>query len=89
MADEYSDSQKDFEPLEFLKFIIKAMVDHPEEVNITEVDGEKTVVYELQVNQEDMGKVIGRRGQNARAIRTLLSAASGKRRKHSILEIIE
>jgi len=89
MADEYSDGQKDYKPLELLEFIIKAMVDHPDDVNITEVDGDHTVIYELKVNQEDMGKVIGRRGQNARAIRTLLSAASGKRRKRSILEIIE
>ncbi len=74
---------------DFLDFIIKAIVDHPDDVSISEVDGEKTVIYELRVNQQDMGKVIGKRGQNARAIRTLLSATSGKRHKRSVLEILE
>ena len=89
MSDEYSGGQKNFNPNEFLEFIIKAIVDHPDDVKITEVDGEKTIIYELRVNQKDMGKVIGKRGQNARAIRTLLAAASGKRSKRSVLEILE
>lgn len=73
----------------FLDVIIKAIVDNPDDVIITEVDGEQTMIYELRVNKNDMGKVIGRHGQNAKAIRTLLAATSGKRRKRAVLEILE
>ena len=87
--EEETTEQNEFVLKEFLDFLIKAIVDHPDDVKITEVDGEKTVIYELRVNQQDMGKVIGKRGQNARALRTLLSATSGKRHKRSVLEILE
>ncbi|HDL19292.1 MAG TPA: KH domain-containing protein [Bacteroidetes bacterium] len=73
----------------FLEYLIKTIVDHPEEVTISEVDGEKTIVYELRVNRRDMGKVIGKKGQNARAIRTLLAAVSAKAQKRAVLEILE
>ncbi len=87
--EEETTEQNEFVLKEFLDFLIKAIVDHPDDVKITEVDGEKTVIYELRVNQQDMGKVIGKRVQNARALRKLLSATSGKRHKRSVLEILE
>lgn len=69
--------------------IAKALVDKPEEVEVTEVEGEQTTVVELKVAKEDLGKVIGKQGRTARAIRTILGAASTKIRKRSVLEIIE
>jgi len=74
---------------EFVEFIAKHLVDHPESVHVTEVDGEKTTVFELRVGDGDLGKVIGRKGQTAKSIRTLLAAASAKRGKRSVLEILE
>ena len=64
-------------------------MDHPEEVNVTEVEGNQTSVLELKVAKEDLGKVIGKQGRTARAMRTILSAASAKLRKRTVLEIIE
>ena len=69
--------------------IAKALVDKPEEVEVTEVEGEQTTVVELKVAKDDLGKVIGKQGRTARAIRTILGAASTKIRKRSVLEIIE
>ena len=69
--------------------IVKAMVDQPDHVSINEVEGGHTVVLELSVAKSDMGKVIGKQGRNAQAIRTILSAASGKVRKRYVLEILE
>ena len=69
--------------------IAKALVDNPEEVNVTEVEGEQTTVLELRVREEDLGKVIGRQGRTARALRTLLSAAGMKVHKRFVLEILE
>jgi predicted RNA-binding protein YlqC (UPF0109 family) len=57
----------------------KALVDKPEEVNVTEVEGEKTTVFELRVAQTDLGKVIGKQGKTARAMRTILSASGTKK----------
>ncbi len=74
---------------EFLEFIIKHLVDKPNEVQINEVDGERTVVYELRVGQGDMGKVIGKHGKTAKSLRTLLAAASAKAGKRAVLEILE
>jgi predicted RNA-binding protein YlqC (UPF0109 family) len=74
---------------EFLEFIIKHLVDKPNEVQINEIDGERTVVYELRVGQGDMGKVIGKHGKTAKSIRTLLTAASAKAGKRAVLEILE
>ncbi len=69
--------------------IVRALVDKPDEVQINEVIGEHVHVFELQVAKEDVGKVIGRNGAHASAIRTLMAAASGKESKRYILEIIE
>ncbi len=74
---------------EFIETIVKALVDSPDDVDLTEVQGERTTVYELRVGQGDLGKVIGKGGAHASAIRTLLAAASGKENKRYILEIIE
>ncbi len=73
----------------FVADIAKALVDHPEEVDVREVTGERTIVYELRVNESDLGKVIGRGGQTARSIRTLLGAVAAKHGKRAVLEIIE
>jgi predicted RNA-binding protein YlqC (UPF0109 family) len=74
---------------ELLELIAKALVDNPDEVSVSEVGGEQTTILELRVAQEDLGKVIGKQGRTARAIRTILSAAGMKLRKRFHLEIIE
>ena len=74
---------------ELLEAIVHALVDRPEAVQIKEVVGEHAHVLELRVAKEDLGKVIGKGGSHASAIRTLMAAASGKERKRYILEIIE
>lgn len=74
---------------ELIEMIAKALVDNPDEVNVAEVVGEQTTVLELRVAQSDLGKVIGKQGRTARAIRTLLGAAGMKLRKRFVLEILE
>jgi predicted RNA-binding protein YlqC (UPF0109 family) len=74
---------------ELIELIAKALVDHPEQVDVSELEGEQTSVIELRVAKEDLGKVIGKQGRTARAMRTILSAASTKIRKRAVLEIIE
>ena len=74
---------------ELVELIAKALVDHPEQVSVIEIEGEQTSVIELKVTKEDLGKVIGKQGRTARAIRIILSAASTKLRKRCVLEIIE
>jgi len=69
--------------------IVKALVDNPEQVQINAIEGSQTTVLELRVAESDMGKVIGKHGRTANAIRTLLSAASGKAGKRYMLEITE
>ena len=69
--------------------IVKALVDQPDRVSVTEINAGHTVVLELEVAKSDMGKVIGKQGRNAQAIRTILAAASGKTRKKYVLEIVE
>jgi predicted RNA-binding protein YlqC (UPF0109 family) len=74
---------------ELLEEIAKALVDDPDAVSVSEIAGEQTTVLELRVAQDDLGKVIGRQGRTARAIRTILGAAGMKLRKHFVLEILE
>ncbi|MBU0670973.1 KH domain-containing protein [Patescibacteria group bacterium] len=69
--------------------IVKAMVDKPDEVEVTEVTGQYSCVIELKVAREDIGKVIGKRGIHAQAMRTIITAAGGKKKKRYVLEIIE
>lgn len=74
---------------ELVEAIAKALVDHPDEVRVKSVDGQQTIVLELRVHPEDFGKVIGRQGRTAKAVRTLLGAAGMKLRKRYTLEILE
>ena len=74
---------------ELVERIAKALVDRPEDVQIHEVAGENTIAIELRVAKEDLGKVIGKKGRTAVAIRTLLSAAGTKRGRRYVLEILE
>ncbi len=74
---------------DLITYIAKALVDNPEEVKVTEIVGDQTSVLELKVAKEDLGKVIGKQGRTARAMRTLLSASSAKIKKRTVLEIVE
>jgi len=74
---------------ELIEDLAKALVDKPEAVEVAEVDGERTTVYELRVDTSDLGKVIGKQGKTARAMRTILSAAGTKLGKRCVLEILE
>ncbi len=74
---------------ELIEYIAKVLVDNPEEVSVTALEGEQTSVIELRVAKEDLGKVIGKQGRTARAMRTILGAASTKIKKRSVLEILE
>ena len=74
---------------ELIAFIAKALVDEPDQVEVRAIEGEQTSVIELRVAKEDLGKVIGKQGRTARAMRTILGAASTKLRKRAVLEILE
>ena len=74
---------------ELLTFLAKSLVDHPEDVSVTKVDGENSVVYELRVNDSDMGKVIGKQGRIAKSIRTIIKSASSKEDKRVIVDIVQ
>lgn len=74
---------------DLVEMIAKALVDNPEQVAVTEVEGEQTTVLELRVAPSDLGKVIGKQGRTARCIRTLLGAAGMKLKKRFVLEILE
>jgi predicted RNA-binding protein YlqC (UPF0109 family) len=69
--------------------VARALVDNPDQVQVTEVEGEQTMVLELRVAPDDLGKVIGKQGRTARAMRTLLAAAGMKHDKRAVLEILE
>jgi predicted RNA-binding protein YlqC (UPF0109 family) len=72
-----------------IEFVSKSLVDMPDRVEVNEIEGEQTTVIELKVDKSDLGKVIGKQGRTARALRTILNAASTKLKKRSVLEIIE
>jgi predicted RNA-binding protein YlqC (UPF0109 family) len=74
---------------DLIEYMSKALVDLPEHVEVKEIVGEQTTVLELKVDKTDLGKVIGKQGRTAKALRTILNAASTKLRKRSVLEIIE
>ena len=73
----------------FLEEVVKGLVDHPDAVNITEVEQERTTIYELRLDPSDVGRVIGRSGRTVNAIRTLLQAGSAKAGKFTRLDIID
>lgn len=74
---------------EFVELISKKLVQHPEDVQVRVIEGEEEHVYELRVNPEDMGRVIGKNGRVAKAVRTLISAAAAKQNVNATLEIVE
>ena len=74
---------------ELIEFIARALVDHPDEVEVAEITGEQTIVLELKVAKDDLGKVIGKQGRTVKAMRAILNAASSKLRKRADLEILE
>ena len=74
---------------ELVTYIARSLVDKPEQVTVAEVEGNQTTVLELTVAKEDLGKVIGKQGRTAQAMRTILSAVSSKIKKRTVLEIIE
>ncbi len=74
---------------ELLEHIIKSIVDNPEQVEIKEIPGERVVIYEVRVAPEDLGKIIGREGRTAKAIRTIIAAVSLKKGKKAVIEILE
>ncbi|HSE84521.1 MAG TPA: KH domain-containing protein [Thermodesulfobacteriota bacterium] len=74
---------------ELVSYIAKSLVDNPDKVEVREVVGEQTAVLELRVAQEDLGKIIGKQGKTAKAIRTILGAAAAKARRRAVLEILE
>jgi len=74
---------------DLIEYVAKSLVDDPDAVTVREVEGEQTSVIELRVAKEDLGKVIGKQGRTAKAMRTILGAASTKARKRTVLEILE
>jgi predicted RNA-binding protein YlqC (UPF0109 family) len=72
-----------------VEYIVRSLVDQPDQVNVREIDSERTTVLELRVAHDDLGKVIGKHGRTARSIRTLLAAAATKAGKRAVLEIVE
>ncbi|MEA1928743.1 MAG: KH domain-containing protein [Candidatus Auribacterota bacterium] len=74
---------------ELIEHIVTSIVDYPEEVDVTQIDGESTIVFELRVKQDDVGKVIGKKGRTINAIRTLVNATAAKSNMRAMLEIVE
>lgn len=74
---------------ELVGYMVKSLVDHPEQVEIREIEGEKSTILELKVTKEDIGKVIGKHGRIARAVRTIINAAATKSGKRVVLEILD
>jgi len=74
---------------DLVEYMVKSLVDHPEEVAIREIEGEKSTILELKVTKEDIGKVIGKHGRIARAIRTIINASATKSGKRVVLEILD
>ena len=74
---------------ELIEYVVKTLVDHPDEVRIAEITGEKTIVFELRCNPEDVGKVIGKSGKTVGALRTLLSTVAARQNRRAMLEVVE
>ncbi|HRT05005.1 MAG: KH domain-containing protein [Spartobacteria bacterium] len=74
---------------ELIEYVVKALVDHPDDLRIAEIEGERTIVYELRCHPEDVGKVIGKSGKTVGAIRTLLSTVAARQNKRAMLEVVE
>ena len=74
---------------ELIEFVVKALVDHPDDLRIAEIEGERTIVFELRCHPEDVGKVIGKSGKTVGAIRTLLSTVAARQNRRAMLEVVE
>lgn len=74
---------------DLIEYIVKSLVDNPDKVVVKEIAGEKSIIFELRVGEGDLGKVIGKEGRTAKAIRTIITAAAMKQGKRTVLEIIE
>lgn len=74
---------------ELIEFIARELVDNPDEISVTEVQGERTIIFELRCNKEDVGKIIGKSGKTVGAIRTLLNTAAAKQNRKAMLEVVE
>ena len=74
---------------ELIEYVVKALVDHPDELRLTEIEGERTIVFELRCHPEDVGKVIGKNGKTVGAIRTLLSTVASRQNRRARLEVVE
>jgi hypothetical protein len=74
---------------ELLEHILRVLVDHPDEIKLTELDGERTVIFELRCHPEDVGKVIGKSGKTVSALRTLLSTVAAKNGKRAMIEVVD
>jgi len=74
---------------ELIEYIVRALVDHPDDVRLTEVEGERTLIYELRCHSEDVGKVIGKSGKTIGAIRTLVNTAAARQGRRAMLEVVE
>lgn len=74
---------------ELIEYVVKALVDHPGDLRITEIEGERTIVFELRCHPEDVGKVIGKSGKTVGAIRTLLSTVAARQNRRAMLEVVE
>ncbi len=74
---------------ELIEYIIRSLVDHPDDVRITELDGERTIIFEARCHSDDIGKVIGKSGRTVGAIRTLLNTVAARNGRKALLEVVE
>jgi uncharacterized protein len=74
---------------ELIEYVVKTLVDHPDDLRITEIAGERTIVFELRCHPDDVGKVIGKSGKTVGAIRTLLSTVAARQNRRAMLEVVE
>ncbi|NLG34933.1 MAG: KH domain-containing protein [Lentisphaerae bacterium] len=74
---------------ELIEYVVKTLVDHPEELRIAEIEGERTIVFELRCHPDDVGKVIGKSGKTVGALRTLLSTVAARQNRRAMLEVVE
>lgn len=74
---------------ELIEFVVKTLIDHPEELRIAEIEGERTIVFELRCHPDDVGKVIGKSGKTVGALRTLLSTVAARQNRRAMLEVVE